>query len=108
MSKMRLKKGDLVHVVSGKDRGKEGKILQRDVARGMVIVENINVATKGVKPTQKNPQGGLQKKEVPFYASKVMLVCPSCGKPTRVGHAFLDSGRKVRVCKKCGEIADKV
>lgn len=108
MSKMRLKKGDKVLVISGKDKGKEGNILKRDVERDLVIVENVNVVTKSVRPSQKNPQGGLQKLEAPLRASKVMFVCPSCGKATRLGRAFLDNGRKVRVCKKCGEIADKV
>lgn len=107
MSKMRLRKGDRVFVVSGKDKGKEGKILRRDPAKDLVTVENVNIVTKSSRPTQKNPSGGLVKVEAPMHASKVMLVCPNCGKPTRVSRAFLDSGKKVRVCKKCGEIVDK-
>ena len=98
MSKMRIKKGDRVRVISGKDAGKEGKILSRNIQKDTVIVENINFVTKSVRPTQKDPRGGLV---------KVMLVCPKCGKATRVGRAFLDDGRKVRVCKKCSEIIDK-
>lgn len=108
MSKMRIKKGDRVKVVSGKDKGKEGKILRHLRDRGMVVVEGINMATKHVRPTQSNPQGGIVKQESPVYASKVMLVCPSCGKPTRVNRAFLEDGQKVRLCKKCGEIIDKI
>ncbi len=108
MSKMRIRTGDRVCVISGKDVGKEGKILRRDVKNEMVVVENVNMVTRATRPTQKNPKGGLVKKEAPLRACKVMLVCPSCGKPTRVARAFLDSGRKVRVCKKCGEIVDKV
>lgn len=108
MSRMRLRKGDRVYVISGKDKGKEGSILHRDVARELIIVENVNMVTKSTRPTQKNPKGGLLKKEAPFNASKAMLVCPSCGKPTRVARAFLDSGKKVRLCKKCGEVIDKV
>jgi large subunit ribosomal protein L24 len=104
---MRLRKGDRVYVISGKDKGKEGNILRRDVAKETVVVENINMVTKSMRPTQKNPRGGLVKMEAPVNASKVMLVCPSCGKPTRVGRAFLDDGKKVRLCKKCGEIVDK-
>lgn len=107
MSKMRLRKGDRVYIVSGKDKGKEGKILRRDLAKDMIVVENVNMVTKSMRPTQKNPRGGLTKIEAPFNASKAMLVCPNCGKPTRVSRAFLDNGKKVRVCKKCGEIADK-
>lgn len=108
MSKMRIKKGDRVRVISGKDAGKEGKVLRRDVDKETIVVENINIVTKSVRPSQKDPRGGLVKQEAAFNSAKAMLVCPSCGKPTRVGRAFLDSGKKVRVCKKCGEIVDKV
>ncbi|MDR3333025.1 MAG: 50S ribosomal protein L24 [Synergistaceae bacterium] len=107
MAKMRIRKGDRVYIISGKDKGKEGKILRRDIARELIVVENVNMVTKSTRPTQKNPRGGLIKMEAPINASKAMLVCPSCGKPTRVSRAFLDSGAKVRVCKKCGEIVDK-
>lgn len=107
MSKMRLRKGDRVYIVSGKDKGKEGKILRRDLARELIVVENVNVVTKSMRPTQKSPRGGLVKMEAPINASKAMLVCPSCGKPTRVARAFLDTGKKVRLCKKCGEVVDK-
>lgn len=106
MSKMRLKKGDRVKVISGKDKGKEGKILVSLPAENKVIVEGVSVASRHLKPTQNNPQGGIVKKETPIYASKVMLVCPNTGKPTRVGHAFLEDGRKVRVAKVSGEIVD--
>jgi len=104
---MRIKKGDRVRVISGKDAGKEGKILSRNIDKDTVVVENINMVTKAVRPSQKDPRGGLVKKEAALSASKVMLVCPKCGKATRVGRAFLDSGQKVRICKQCGEIIDK-
>lgn len=107
MSKMRIKKGDTVRVISGKDAGKEGKILSRDIKKDTIIVEKVNFVTKSVRPTQKDPRGGLVKKEAPLAAAKVMLVCPKCGKATRVSRAFLDDGKKVRICKKCGEIIDK-
>ncbi len=106
MSKMRLKKGDRVKVISGKDKGKEGKILVAFPAEGKVIVEGVSVASRHSKPTQANPQGGIIKKETPIYACKVMLVCPNTGKPTRIGHAFLEDGRKVRVAKVSGEVVD--
>ena len=99
MSKMRLRKGDRVYIISGKDKGKEGNILRRNVSKDTIVVENINMVTKSTRPTQKNPRGGLVKMEAPVNAAKAMLVCPSCGKPTRVGRAFLDSGKKVRLCK---------
>jgi large subunit ribosomal protein L24 len=104
---MRLRKGDRVYIISGKDKGKEGRILRRDVSRELIVVENVNIVTKSSRPTQKNPRGGLIKMESPINAAKAMLVCPSCGRPTRVGRAFLDSGAKVRICKKCGEVVDK-
>ncbi|MBO5493224.1 MAG: 50S ribosomal protein L24 [Pyramidobacter sp.] len=103
---MRLKKGDRVRVISGKDKGKEGKILVSFPAENKVIVEGVSVASRHSKPTQANPQGGIVKKETPIYASKVMLVCPNTGKPTRIGHAFLEDGRKVRVAKVSGEVVD--
>jgi large subunit ribosomal protein L24 len=108
MSRMRLKKGDRVKVISGKDKGKEGKILVSLPADNKVIVEGVSVASRHSKPTQANPQGGIVKKETPIYASKVMLICPNTGKPTRIGHAFLENGRKVRVAKVSGEIIDQL
>ena len=108
MSKMRIKKGDRVRVLSGKDAGKEGKVLRKDVQKDTIVIENVNMVKKSVRPNQKDPRGGLVKKEAAMPACKVMLVCPSCGKATRVSRAFLDSGKKVRICKQCGEIIDKV
>ena len=104
---MRIKKNDRVRVISGKDKGKEGKILRRIPARDLVVVEGVNVVSRHTKPTQKNPQSGIVKQEAPIYASKVMLVCPQCGKATRVGCSFLESGKKVRVCRKCSEVIDR-
>jgi len=108
MSKMRIKKGDMVRVISGKDKGKEGKVLRNIPSRGMAIVEGVNMVTKHMRPSKKNPQGGIIKQESPIYACKLMFVCPACGKPTRVSRAFMQDGRKVRLCKQCGEIVDKV
>ena len=98
---MKIKKDDKVVVVSGKDKGKQGKILVAEPKAGKVIVEGVNVATKHQKPQGKNQEGGIIKVETPIYASKVQLVCPKCGKATRVGYKLAD-GKKVRVCKKCG------
>ncbi len=108
MGKMRIRKGDRVRVISGKDAGKEGKVLSAVPDRDLLIIEGVNMATKHVKPSQKNPKSGIIKQEVPIYACKVMLVCPSCGAATRVGRRYLDSGKKVRLCKACGEIVDRV
>ena len=104
---VRLRKNDRVKVIAGADAGKEGKIIRRIPERDLVVVEGVNVVSRHVRPTQTAPQSGIVKQESPIYASKVMLVCPQCGKATRVGRSFLENGKKVRVCKKCGEIIDR-
>ena len=98
---MNIKKNDTVIVLSGKDKGKKGKVLEAMPASGKVIVEGVNVATCHVKPRKQGEEGGIIRREIPLYACKVMVVCPKCGKPTRVGHSFVD-GKKSRACKKCG------
>ena len=98
---MNIKKDDKVIVLSGKDKGKEGKVLVASPKTNKVIVEGVNVATKHQKPMRQGQEGGIIKVETPIYVSKVQLVCPKCGKATRVGHSVVD-GKKVRVCKKCG------
>ena len=95
----KIKKGDIVKIITGKDKGSEGKVIR--VADGKVVVEGVNVATKHKKPTKQGEDGGIIKVETPIYASKVQLVCPKCGKATRVGHKITD-GKKIRICKKCG------
>ena len=99
---MNIKKNDTVIVLSGKDKGKEGKVLEAMPADKKVIVEGVNVATCHVKPRKQGEEGGIIRKEIPMYVSKVQLVCPKCGKATRVGHKTVD-GKNVRACKKCGE-----
>lgn len=103
---MRLKTGDTVVVISGKWKGKKGKIIRAFPREEKVLVEGVNLVKKHQRPTQ-NMQGGIIEKEAPIRACKVMLVCGNCGKPTRVGMKILDDSRKVRVCKKCGEVIDK-
>ena len=98
---MNIKKDDKVVVLSGKDKGKQGKILVSDPKAAKVIVEGVNVATKHQKPRKQGEEGGIIKVETPIYVSKVQLVCPKCGKATRVAHKITD-GKKTRVCKKCG------
>ena len=101
MSKVHVKSGDTVAVISGKDRGARGKVMAVSPKEGKVIVEKVNVVKKHVKPRKMGEQGGIIKKETPIYACKVMVVCPKCGKATRVAHKIAD-GKKSRVCKKCG------
>ena len=98
---MNIKKNDTVIVLSGKDKGKKGKVLVAMPKDNKVIVEGVNVAPCHTKPRKQGEQGGIVKAEGALYASKVMPVCPKCGKATRVGHTEKD-GKKVRVCKKCG------
>ena len=98
---MNIKKDDKVIVLSGKDKGKEGKVLIANPKAAKVVVEGVNIATKHQKPRKQGEEGGIIKVETPIYVSKVQLVCPKCGKATRVAHK-LEGDKKVRVCKKCG------
>ena len=98
---MKIRKDDKVVVLSGRDKDKEGKVLSADPKNGKVIVEGVLVASRHQKPRKQGEEGGIIQRETPIYASKVMLICPKCGKPTRVGHTVID-GEKVRACKKCG------
>ena len=101
--KVRLKTGDKVVVLSGKDKGKEGKIVAVSPKEGKLIVEGVNIASKHVKPRRAGEEGGIVKTEGALYACKVQLVCPKCGKRTRIAHKLTDDGKKKRSCKKCGE-----
>jgi large subunit ribosomal protein L24 len=102
MNKMNIKKGDKVVVLSGKDKGKEGLVLEAMPKAGKVIVEGINIVSRHTKPRKQGEQGGIVKKEAAIYACKVQRVCPKCNKATRPAHKLLADGKKVRVCKKCG------
>ena len=99
---MSIRKDDTVIVLSGKDKGKKGKVLSVDPANGKVIVEKVNMVSRHTKPRRQGEEGGILQKEAPIYACKVMRVCPKCDKPTRPAHKVLADGKKVRVCKKCG------
>ena len=101
MNALKIKKGDTVQVITGKDRGRSGKVLATVPATGKVIVEGINIATKHVKPRNAQQQGGIIKQELALAACKVMVVCPKCHKPTRIKTNVAD-GKKTRVCKHCG------
>ena len=102
MNKVHVKKGDTVVILSGKDKGKKGKVLEVSPTEQKLIVEGCNMVTKHVKPRRMGEAGGIVKAEAPLYACKVMLVCPKCGKPTRVGHAVNKDGKKERACKNDG------
>ncbi|MEF2642661.1 MAG: 50S ribosomal protein L24 [Paramuribaculum sp.] len=103
MSKLNIKKGDNVYVLSGEDRGKTGRVLKVLVDKSRAIVEGVNFVTKATKPNAKHPQGGLVKMEAPVHVSNLSLIDPKSGKPTRVGYRKNDAGKKVRFAKKSGE-----
>jgi large subunit ribosomal protein L24 len=102
MAGLKIRKGDRVRVLTGKDRGKEGEVMHALPRANKVIVEGVNVARKSQRPTRSTQQGGIIDKDMPLPVSNVALVCPSCGKATRVGFKIDASGQKVRVCRKCG------
>ena len=106
MAKSFIKKGDTVLVITGKDAGKTGKVMEVMPKEGKAVVENINVVTKHQKPKSAQDKGGIIKKSAPMEASNLMVVCPVCGKATRVSRKTVE-GANVRVCKKCGASLDK-
>ena len=101
---MKVVKDDKVLILSGNNKGKTGKVLKVLPKNNRIIVEGINFIKKHSRPTQKNPQGGIIEKEAPIHVSNVMVICPECDTPTRVGSKKLENGKKVRVCKNCGEM----
>jgi large subunit ribosomal protein L24 len=98
---MRIRKGDKVQMLSGKDRGKQSQVVRAIPSEGRVIVEGLHVAKRHAKPTRATTQGGVIDKFMPVSVSSVAIVCGSCG-PTRIGMRIDEQGRKLRVCKKCG------
>jgi large subunit ribosomal protein L24 len=103
-----IRKNDDVVVTTGKDRGKRGRVLKVLPEKNRVIVEGVNFIKRHTKPNpQRNIKGGLVEREAALHASNVQLVCPECGKPTRLGRKILGDGRKVRVCRKCEGVVDK-
>ncbi len=107
MAGLKLKKGDKVEVISGKDKGKRGKVLVAQPKKDRLIVEGVNMVKRHTRASQKNPQGGIAQREGPVRLSNVMLVCPSCGERTRVGFLAEKDGHKVRICRKCEKSIDK-
>lgn len=103
--KVHVKTGDTVVILSGKDKGKKGKVLAVSPKEGKIIVEGCNMIKKHVKARKMGDQGGIVDAEGAMYSCKAMVVCPKCGKPTRVAHKFLKDGTKERLCKNsgCGE-----
>jgi len=106
VQKSRIRKGDTVVVMAGRDKGKSGKVLSVDLGAGRVVVEKINVIKRHTKPSQKVKQGGILEREAPLALSKVMFLCPVTQKPTRLGVRTLSDGRRVRFSKKSKEVVD--
>ena len=103
MSKLHIKKGDMVFVKAGDSRGQQGKVLSVDAAKQRAVVEGVNIIKKATKPNAKNPQGGLLEQEAPIHISNLQPIDPKSGKPTRIGRKAGDNGKLVRYAKKSGE-----
>jgi large subunit ribosomal protein L24 len=101
-----INKEDTVYVIAGKEKGKKGRVLLVDKGKSRVLVERVNVIKKHMKPNKKYAQGGIIEKEAPIAISNVMLFCPKCSKPAKVGVSLLEGGKKHRMCKKCKEVID--
>lgn len=103
-----IKKNDPVIVIAGKNRGRKGRVLRILSSRDGVVVEGVNLIKRHTRPNpQKSVKGGIVEKEAPVHVSNLMVVCPQCDKPARVGYRRLDNGRKVRICRKCDGEIDK-
>ncbi|GBE36241.1 50S ribosomal protein L24 [bacterium BMS3Bbin07] len=104
---LKIKKSDKVIVISGKEKGKQGRILSIMPKKNRVIIERVNMIKRHMKPSRQYSQGGIIEKEGTLHISKIMLVCPRCQKPSRISNHILDDGRKVRLCKRCKEVIDQ-
>jgi large subunit ribosomal protein L24 len=103
-----VRKNDNVLVTTGKDRGKRGRVLKVLPLKNRVVVEGVNIIKRHTKPNPaKQIKGGVVEREAPVHASNVQVVCPECGKATRIGRKILGDGRKVRICRKCEGVVDK-
>ena len=101
---MKVVKNDMVLVISGNFKGKKGKVLKVFPKQNRIIIEGVNFIKKHTRPTQKNPQGGIVEKEAPLHISNVMVVCPKCDTPSRLGKKVLEDKKRVRTCQNCGEM----
>ena len=107
MQSVHVRRGDTVGVIAGREKGKRGKVLRVLTGKRRVLVEHVNMVKKHQRPTQKLRQGGIIEREGPLALSNVLPICPRCDKPSRAGVKVLGDGRKVRICKRCGEPIDK-
>jgi large subunit ribosomal protein L24 len=102
-----IKKDDFVKIIAGKDRGKQGRVLRVFPKEGRLTVERINMIKRHTRPSQQVQQGGIIEREGKIHLSNVMLVCTRCERGVRIGHQQLEDGKKVRICRRCGEVLDK-
>lgn len=105
--KIKIKKNDQVMILKGREQGKTGRVIKVDPGKGRILIEKLNLVKRHAKPSAKQKQGGIIEKEAPLAVSNVMLICDKCKGPVRVGKKVLDDGKRVRCCKKCGEVLEK-
>ncbi|HEY5868104.1 MAG TPA: 50S ribosomal protein L24 [Candidatus Tectomicrobia bacterium] len=102
-----IKKDDFVKIIAGRDRGKQGKVLRVFPAEGRLTVERMNMVKRHTRPTRQMQQGGIIEREGKLHISNVMLICSKCERGVRIGHRILENEKKVRICRRCGELLDK-
>ncbi|MGH7232877.1 MAG: 50S ribosomal protein L24 [Nitrospiraceae bacterium] len=107
IAKTKIRKGDTVMVIAGRERGKTGKVLSLQLPKAKLTVEKLNMIKRHTKPNQKTRQGGIIEREAPLAISNVMFLCANCNKPVRLGIKALEDGRRVRICRKCQEVIEK-
>ena len=105
--KFHIKKNDLVQVISGKEKGKTGKVLKVLLDKNRVVVEKVNFVKRHSRPTGRTRQGGIIEKEAALHISKVLMVCPKCNRGVRMGKKILEDGKKALICKECGELVER-
>jgi large subunit ribosomal protein L24 len=101
-----IKKNDTVMVSTGDEKGKRGRVISISSEGDRLFIESVNMIKKHMKPNKQYSQGGIIEKEAPVHRSNIMLVCPKCDKPTKIGNKILENGKKIRECKKCGEVIE--
>jgi len=103
-NKVQIRKNDIVKVISGKEKGKVGRVLKVDRENGRIIVEKVNMVKRHIKPGKAHPQGGIVEKEAAMAYSNVMIMCDKCNKPTRIAKSVDGAGKRSRTCKHCGDV----
>ena len=101
-----IKKDDIAMIVAGDDKGKKGRVLRINASDDKLVIEGLNMTKKHLKPSKQHQQGGIIEREAPVHRSNIMLVCPKCEKPTKIGNKILENNKKIRECKQCGEVIE--